>query len=73
MPPPEPRTFSAKVRDILRGLGELGEVLKEGTVALIEVAIGRWPKPFAAPSEEPKAPNEGMGPIKKLAAFPAED
>ncbi len=37
----------SKVRGFFRGLGELTEFLRESALAVLEVAVGRWPEPFA--------------------------
>jgi hypothetical protein len=61
------------MRGFFRGLGEVAEFLREGALAVLEVALGRWPRPFGAPPRKPKAPNQGMGPLKKIAPFPTDD
>jgi hypothetical protein len=38
-------TPPSKVLDFFRGLGELTEFLKESGLAVLEVAVGRWPQP----------------------------
>ena len=73
MPPTDPTPPTAKVRGFFRGLGEVGEFLREGAVAVIEVAIGRSPQPFAERRKKPKAPDEGAGLLKKIAPYPTED
>ena len=39
-------TPPSKVLGFFRGLGELTEFLKESGLAVLEVAVGRWPQPF---------------------------
>jgi hypothetical protein len=73
MSPPETETPPAKVRGFLRGLGEVAEFLRESAIAVFEVALGRWPKPYGGSPRKPKAPNKGMGPIEKIAPFPTDD
>lgn len=69
----DPKTAPAKIRGFFRGLREVAEFLKESVIAVTEVVIGRWPQPFGAPRRKPKPPNQGMGPIEKVAPFPTED
>ena len=66
-------TPPSKVPGFFRGLGEIAEFLRESALAVLEVAIGRWPQPFGEPRPKPKAPDQGVGPIKKIAPFPTED
>lgn len=73
MSPPEPQTPPAKVRGVLRGLGEVAEFLRESAVAVFELVIGRWPQPFGSGPRKPKAPNEGKGPLEKIAPYPLDD
>jgi hypothetical protein len=39
-------TPPSKVLGFFRGLGELTEFLKESALAVLEVAVGRWPQPY---------------------------
>jgi hypothetical protein len=39
-------TPPSKVLGFFRGLGELTEFFRESALAVLEVAIGRWPLPF---------------------------
>jgi hypothetical protein len=40
-------TPPSKVLGFFRGVGEITEFLRESALAVLEVAIGRWPQPFA--------------------------
>jgi hypothetical protein len=73
MSQPSPRRPAHPIRNFFRGLGEITEFLRESALALIEVAIGRWPKPFGEPRRRPRAPDQGLGPIGKSAPFPVDD
>ncbi len=77
MSAPDPESPPAKVRGFFRGLGEVAEFLRESAMAVFEVVTGKWPQPFGSgprkPKLEPKPPNEGMGPIQKIAPFPTDD
>jgi hypothetical protein len=73
MPKPQTETGPAKVPGFFRGLCEVAEFLRESTVAVLEVVTGKWPKPEGPVSREPRAPNQGMSPIKKIAPFPSDD
>lgn len=61
------------IRNFFRGVGEIAEFTRESALALFEVAIGRWPQPFGARPRPPKAPNQGKGPLEKIAPFPVDD
>ena len=39
-------TPPSKVVGFFRGLGELTEFLRESALAVLEVAVGRWPQPY---------------------------
>ena len=39
-------TPPSKVVGFFRGLGELTEFLRESALAVLELAVGRWPQPF---------------------------
>lgn len=43
-------TPPSKVLGFFRGIGELTEFLRESGLAVLEVAVGRWPEPFAVRS-----------------------
>lgn len=73
MQPTDPTPPTAKVHGFFRGLGEVGEFLKESVLAVIEVALGRWPRPVGEPRRKPRAPDEGPSLIKKIAPYPTED
>ena len=68
-----PRPPSHPIRNFFRGVGNITEFLRESALALIEVVIGRWPQPFGARRRPPKAPDEGLGPVEKVAPFPIDD
>lgn len=61
------------IRDFFQGLGNVAEFLKESTLALIELATGRWPQPFGARRRRPEAPTQGMGPIDRISPFPVDE
>ena len=73
MSQPTPNPPASPLRGFLQGVGNIAEFARESAVALIEVAIGRWPQPFGEGRRRPKAPNEGLGPIEKIAPFPTDD
>jgi len=72
MPQPPRVQRPHPVRNFFQGLGNVAEFLRESALALIEVAVGRWPKPFSE-RRRPKAPDQGLGPIEKIAPFPTDD
>ena len=43
---PDSKTPPSKVLGFFRGLGELTEFLRESALAVLEVAVGRWPQPY---------------------------
>ena len=51
MPHGRPETPRSHGLSFFRGLGELAEFLKESALAVLEVAIGRWPKPYGDQSK----------------------
>jgi hypothetical protein len=73
MSPSDPTPPPAKVRRFFRGLGEVAEFLREGALAVFEVALGKWPQPVGTRPGKPKAPDQGMGPLEKIAPFPTDD
>lgn len=68
-----PSQPSHPVRSFIRGVGNIGEFVREAAVALVEVAIGRGAKPFGTQRRAPKAPHDGLGPIEKIVPFPIDD
>lgn len=73
MSPRDRDVFPSKIRGFLRGLGELAEFLRESGLAVVEVAISRWPQPFGAMRRKRKASGKGPRLIEKIAPFPTED
>lgn len=73
MSQPSPRESTHPIRAFFRGLGNIGEFLRESALALMEVAIGRWPQPFGELRPRPKAQDRGLGPIDKIAPFPVDE
>lgn len=71
--PPKGAAPITRIRVFFRGLGEVGAFVWECTVAVFEICIGRWPQPEGARRRRPKAPNEGMGPVEKIAPFPTQE
>jgi len=73
MSQPTPKPPASPLRGFWMGLGNIAEFVRESAVALIEVALGRWPQPFGERRRRPKAPDKGLGPIEKIAPFPTDD
>jgi hypothetical protein len=73
MSQPSPRPRPHPIRNVLRGLGNIIEFLRESALAVVELVIGRWPQPFGELRKKPTPPNQGLGPIEKIAPFPTED
>jgi hypothetical protein len=61
------------IRNFFTGLRNIADFVGESALALIKVAMGRWPRPFGEAGRKPNAPNQGLGPIEKIAPFPVDD
>lgn len=73
MSPAKAKGPSTKVRSFIRGVGEVGAFVRECAVAVFEICLGRWPQPVGARRRKPEPPDEGLGPIEKVAPFPSQD
>lgn len=69
MSEPAPRP----IRNVFAGLRNIADFVGESALALIRVATGRWPRPPREARRKPGAPNQGVGPIDRIAPFPVDD
>ncbi len=68
----EPTMRPHPIRNFLKGIGNIIEFLREGVVAIAEVAIGRWPSPSSERRRAKPSPKD-LGPVEKIAPFPIDD
>jgi hypothetical protein len=73
MTEPSPRQPSHPIRAFFSGLRNVAEFVGEAVLAVIRVVTGRWPQTTVEARRRPKPPNQGLGPIEKIAPFPTDD
>jgi hypothetical protein len=61
------------IRNFFTGLRNIADFVGESVLALIKVATGRWPRAFGEVRRKPSAPDQGRGPIERIAPFPVDD
>ena len=70
MSAPEPLSPLARIRGFFHGLAEVAEFLRESTVAILEVALGNWPRPYGPDTPKLEAPNYRAHPIERTGHIP---